>query len=96
MGDTVLERNICFVDTPGYSNGMSRIDSIQLVLHYIEAQLTKPFSAPTASEADIAGLLSGAGGSQVDVVFYLVAQGDYESALKSNLIFANHNNRAQG
>jgi len=36
--------------------------------------LTKPFSAQTASEGDIAGLLSGSGGSQVDVVFYLVTQ----------------------
>ena len=76
MGDTVLERNVCFVDTPGYSNGMSRVENIQLVLQYIETQLTKPFSAPTASEGDIAGLLSGAGGSQVDVVFYLVKQGN--------------------
>lgn len=74
MGDTVLERNICFVDTPGYSHGISRMESIQSVLQYIEAQLTKPFSAPTASEGDIAGLLSGSGGTQVDVVFYLVAQ----------------------
>lgn len=23
MGDTVLERNLCFVDTPGYSGGTS-------------------------------------------------------------------------
>jgi len=75
VGDTVLERNLCFVDTPGYSNGMSRMESIQSVLQYIETQLTKPFSAPTASEGDIAGLLSGSGGSQVDVVLYLVAQG---------------------
>lgn len=75
MGDTVLERNLCFVDTPGYSNGISRMESMQSILEYIELQLTKPFSAPTASEGDIAGLLSGSGGSQVDVVFYLVAQG---------------------
>jgi hypothetical protein len=75
MGDTVLERNLCFVDTPGYSNSISRMESMQSILEYIELQLTKPFSAPTASEGDIAGLLSGSGGSQVDVVFYLVAQG---------------------
>lgn len=74
IGDTVLERNLCFVDTPGYSKGISNIEGIQSVLQYIESQLTKPFSAPTASEGDIAGLLSGSGGSQVDVVFYLVAQ----------------------
>ena len=74
-GDTVLERNLCFVDTPGYSNGISRIETIQSIVQYIEKQLTKPFSAPTASEGDIAGLLSGSGGTQVDLVFYLIAQG---------------------
>lgn len=74
IGDTVLERNVCFVDTPGYGKGISNMESIQSVLQYIESQLTKPFSAPTASEGGIAGLLSGSGGSQVDVVFYLVAQ----------------------
>ena len=75
MGDSVLERNLCFVDTPGYGDGISRMEGIQSILEYIELQLTKPFSAPTASEGDIAGLLSGSGGTQVDVVFYLVAQG---------------------
>ncbi|KAK3178741.1 hypothetical protein OEA41_000878 [Lepraria neglecta] len=74
MGDTVLERNLCFVDTPGYSNGISRIETIQSILQYIEIQLTKPFAAPTASEGDIAGLLSGSGGTQVDVIFYLIAR----------------------
>ncbi len=75
MGDTVLERNLCFVDTPGYNNGISKMETIQSVLQYIEVQLSKPFSALTASEGDIAGLLSGSGGTQVDVVFYLIAQG---------------------
>ena len=77
MGDTVLDRNICFVDTPGYSDGISRMENIQLVLQYIEVQLTKPFSAPTASEGDIVGLLNGSGGSQVDLVLYLVNQGRF-------------------
>lgn len=75
LGDTVLERNLCFVDTPGYNNGISKMETIQSVLQYIEVQLSKPFSALTASEGDIAGLLSGSGGTQVDVVFYLIAQG---------------------
>ena len=84
MGDTILERNVCFVDTPGYSNGISKMESMQSVLQYIEAQLSKPFSALTASEGDIAGLLSGSGGSQVDVVFYLIAQGKCRCILVSS------------
>ena len=75
MGDAVLERNICFVDTQGYGSGLSRIENMDIILQYIEAQLTKPFTASTASEGDIIGLLSGVGGSQVDVVFYLLSQG---------------------
>ena len=82
LGDTVLERNLCFVDTPGYNNGISKMETIQSVLQYIEVQLSKPFSALTASEGDIAGLLSGGGGTQVDVVFYLIAKGTQVSLSK--------------
>ena len=75
MGNTVLERNLCFVDTPGYSSGISRMETMQSVLHYIEAQLIRPFSTLSASDGDIVSMLSGIGGTQVDVVFYLIAQG---------------------
>ena len=75
MGDTVLERNLCFVDTPGYSHGMSRMESIELILKYIETQFTKPFVDTTGNQGDIVSLLSGSGGFQVDVVFYMIAQG---------------------
>ena len=75
MGDTVLERNLCFVDTPGYSHGMSRMESIELILQYIEAQLTKPFVDTTGNQGEIVSLLSGSGGFQVDVAFYMIAQG---------------------
>lgn len=74
MGDTVLERNLCFVDTPGYSHGVSKIEGIELTLQYIESQLGRSFSPPSDGESDITGLLSGNGGSQVDVVFYLISQ----------------------
>ena len=75
MGDTVLERNLCFVDTPGYSSGMSKMETIESVLQYIERQLKLSFSASSSSEGDIVGLLSGSGGSQVDVVFYIISHG---------------------
>jgi hypothetical protein len=32
MGDAILERNICFVDTPGYSNGTSVSLSTQMLI----------------------------------------------------------------
>ena len=69
IGDTVLERNICFVDSPGYSNGISRVDTIDRTLQYVAEQVQRSFS-PSHGEGDIVGLLSGSGGSQVDVVLY--------------------------
>ena len=78
IGDTVLERNICFVDTPGYSMGLSRIEVMDLVLHYIGEQVQRSFSA-TPGEGDIVGLLSGNGGAQVDLVFYLIADGEFKT-----------------
>ena len=74
IGDTVLERNLCFVDTPGYNHGMSRMESIDLTLQYIEAQFTKPFADTTGNQGDLISLLSGTGGFQVDVALYMIAQ----------------------
>jgi len=76
LGDTVLERNICFVDTPGYSQGMSRVEGIESVTQYVETQLYKSLSS-RFSKSESVGLLSGSGGSQVDLVLYLVAQSTY-------------------
>ncbi len=73
-GDTVLERNICFVDTPGFDQGMSKMESIDSVVQYIEVQLLKSLK-PTSLNGDSVGLLSGNGGSQVDVALYLIKEG---------------------
>lgn len=77
MGDAVLERNLCFVDTPGYSHGMSRMEGIESILQYIEAQITRPFADTTRNQDDIVSLLSGSGGFQVDVVLYMIERGAY-------------------
>ncbi|KAL8752385.1 MAG: hypothetical protein Q9199_005782 [Rusavskia elegans] len=70
IGGTVLERNICFVDTPGYGRGLSITEGIQAVISYIEEQVARPFSAGTT--IDLVSMLSGNGGTQVDVVLYLI------------------------
>lgn len=72
MDGTVLERNLCFVDTPGYGRGMSITEGVDLVVQYVESQLAKIASLPDMGEGDILSMLSGNGGPQVDVVFYLV------------------------
>lgn len=75
MGDSVLERNLCFVDTPGYSHGLSKMQGIESTLQYIESQLKRSFPARPENAADLAGLLSGNGGSQVDLVLYMLSGG---------------------
>jgi hypothetical protein len=71
-GDTVLERNICFVDTPGYRIGTSLMESMEQVVGYIQAQMDMTGAAMEMREGDMLGLLSGNGGTQVDVVFYMI------------------------
>ncbi|KAK3942401.1 hypothetical protein QBC46DRAFT_309388 [Diplogelasinospora grovesii] len=71
-GDTVLDRNICFVDTPGYGSGSSSMDTITPVAEYIESHLQR-MGNNTLSDGDILNLLGGEGGVQVDVVFYVVS-----------------------
>ena len=73
MGDVVLERNICFVDTPGYDKTSPAQGTS--ALHYVEAQLAKALSVAAMNEAELVALLSGEGGSLVDLVLYLVTEG---------------------
>ena len=69
MGDAVLERNICFVDT-------AHNRSASFAAHYIEQQLAKTINCANQATAELTGLLSGNGGTQVDLVLYLVSYGE--------------------
>jgi hypothetical protein len=68
MGDSVLERNICFVDTS---------DSVRLekIIHYAEQQLMSTLNSVGQLTSEFSGLLSGRGSSQVDVILYLISKG---------------------
>ncbi|QDS72024.1 hypothetical protein FKW77_002117 [Venturia effusa] len=68
MGETVLERNICFIDTPGDSPTWTE----EHVVRYIESLLHKNASVTTLSDSELMNVLSGSGGVQVDVVIYVV------------------------
>ncbi|KAL2357254.1 hypothetical protein BJ546DRAFT_435985 [Cryomyces antarcticus] len=68
MGDTVLERNLCFVDTPGSNGKQER----ELAVQYIESQMHRNANIGTMSDSDLLGVLSGSGGVQVDVLLYLI------------------------
>ncbi|KAL2201494.1 Septin-domain-containing protein [Corynascus similis CBS 632.67] len=72
LGDSVLDRNICFVDTPGYGSGSSAMDTITPVSQYVEAHLERILSN-SLSDGDLLNMLGGEGGVQVDAVLYLVS-----------------------
>jgi hypothetical protein len=89
LGDAVLDRNICFVDTPGYGSGssVSRRGRAGVVCG-TDGQQSMDTITPVAqyieahlqrmntnflSDGDILNLLGGEGGVQVDAVFYLVS-----------------------
>ncbi|KAF2399395.1 hypothetical protein EJ06DRAFT_562648 [Trichodelitschia bisporula] len=71
MGDTVLERNVCFIDTPGCNYTHSTSDGPDPVVRYLEELLHKNASISTMQDSELLGLLTGDGGVQVDVVLYV-------------------------
>ena len=70
--DVVLERNLCFVDTPGFTEAGSKTDDTNLVVDYVEHLLYQTASVPSLEDSDLLGIISGAGGVSVDVVLYLL------------------------
>jgi hypothetical protein len=70
--ETILERNICFVDTPGYVQGASEKDDMNIVLEYVESLLHQTSSATAMKDSDMVGMISGSGGISVDAVLYLL------------------------
>lgn len=69
-----MERNVCFVDTPGYGRTLSMTEGIESVVQYVKAQLAKGTSFATIGEDELVSMLSGKGGTQVDVALYMIAQ----------------------
>ena len=70
--DTVLERNICFIDTPGFDARSLPDQHSELILQYIEKQLHRNASIASLSDSQLLSIFSGGGGMQVDVVLYLM------------------------
>lgn len=73
IGEIVLERNLCFVDTPATS--LSRAGQTDAILQYMRQQLQRATKALASSGVDFQNLLAGNGGSQVDAVLYLISEG---------------------
>lgn len=68
-GDTVLERNLCFVDTPG----QKPMETNDLASEHVECLFHRNMSIVSMSDGDLLSILSGGGGIQVDVVLYVVS-----------------------
>lgn len=71
-GDNVLERNICFVDTPGYGCESSVMETIVSCVDYVESHLSK-VASNDLSDSDLMNMLGGDGGYQVDACLYLIS-----------------------
>ncbi|KAJ5099286.1 hypothetical protein N7532_006287 [Penicillium argentinense] len=71
IGEIILERNLCFVDTPAIS--LSRAGQTDAILQYMGQQFTRATAALSGSSVDLQNLLAGNGGSQVDAVLYLIS-----------------------
>ncbi|KAF7712463.1 Uncharacterized protein PECH_003280 [Penicillium ucsense] len=74
IGEIVLERNLCFVDTA--STALSQAGQTHSILQYMRQQLQRAALAGSGSGSDVdfQNLLAGNGGTQVDLVLYLIAQ----------------------
>lgn len=76
MGDSILERNISFIDTPGWfmsgaSDQENMDEAINTVHETIEASLRRNTLSGELNDTDLLGVLSGNGGFQVDVLLYM-------------------------
>lgn len=67
MGDQVLDRNICFVDT--------QTQPVAKLERYMEEQLLRIIDCADKSVNELVGLMTGSGGGQVDLVLYLITPG---------------------
>jgi hypothetical protein len=76
LGDTVLERNICFVDAPGFGEDDHQ-QNVQALISYIKAQANRTLNSSDMSNGDLVDLLSGNGGQMVNAVLYLVDGSKY-------------------
>ncbi|KAJ0413746.1 hypothetical protein BJY00DRAFT_55753 [Aspergillus carlsbadensis] len=80
MGDVVLERNICFVDTPG--SRAKDIGQLDAVIQYMSQQLFRATAAPNCANADFQNMMAGNGGSQVDVILYFISHDTLSSDME--------------
>ncbi|KAJ5383274.1 hypothetical protein N7517_001185 [Penicillium concentricum] len=70
IGEIVLERNLCFVDT---ATNLSQTGQTDAIGQYMRQQFFRATNALNGSSVDFQNLLAGNGGSQVDAILYLIS-----------------------
>lgn len=71
VGEMVLERNLCFIDTPGIIDFESTQNTSDGVIHFVERLLRSNAGMSLLSDGDLLSILSGNGGVQVDLIIYV-------------------------
>ncbi|CRG86656.1 hypothetical protein PISL3812_03666 [Talaromyces islandicus] len=71
-GEVVLERNLCFVDTLAASK--NRLHQTEAIIQYMKQQLSRAVASIRQPSLDFQNMLAGNGGSQVDVLLYLISE----------------------
>lgn len=81
VGDGVLERNVCFVDTPGVDDETS----VQHILRYFNGTLQRTANLEKMTDSELIYLLGGDGGVQIDAVLWVFGPVVTNSANPSGL-----------
>ncbi|EFQ99869.1 hypothetical protein MGYG_02881 [Nannizzia gypsea CBS 118893] len=81
LGDVILERNLCFVDT--FAGSKSADQQTEVIVQYMNKQFTRAVSAVRSVTTDFQGLLCGNGGPQVDVILYLISEKTMTADIRS-------------
>lgn len=75
LGAAILDRNICFVDTPGWSNSGFEHENMQAasddIVAYLEDLLRRNTNLGLLEDSDVLASFCGGGGVQVDAIIYL-------------------------
>lgn len=80
FGDVVLERNVTFIDTPGWTqDDLGNATAQRDVANMIETLMRQNAAVGSMTESQLLSLLTSGGGSQVDAVLYLLSGESSES-----------------
>ncbi|KAK1821887.1 hypothetical protein LTR12_003583 [Friedmanniomyces endolithicus] len=76
IGDGVLERNLCFVDTPALDDE----GNVRQILQYFLGAMQRTASLEKMTDSELINVLSGEGGVQIDVVLWVFTASHLEAS----------------